>query len=722
MNAPTASVVICTYAEARFAQLQAAVASVAAQRTACAQLVIVVDHNQQLLRRARAEFTGALVLPNAGQPGLSAARNTGTGAATGDIVVFLDDDAAAEPAWLGHLLAPYADRNVLGVGGVALPVWEQAQPPWWPAEFNWVIGCSYAGQPRQRAPIRNLMGCTMSFRRAVLQEAGGFDSALGRQAAGAAGGEETELCLRLAARHRQGIFIHEPAAVVHHQVPGARGTFAYFRARCYAEGKSKAVVAQRAGAAPALASERSYASTVLPAAAARYLRCTRPGAAASAAAAGAMACGLLAAGAGFLHGRWSLRGQHRPPPQVPAALPLLLEVNQQLAAPLHLPDPLAHEHLWCLVTNAGEPVAKLKLQVDAGRPPSEAQLRELVRAQLPAGATALPATAERQPDPAACTVVVATRNRPELLAECLDSILAGTLAPKALIVVDNAPDDERTAQLLAQRATHDARLRYVREDRPGLAHAHNAALGLIGTELVAFTDDDVLADRHWLQFLERAFARHPAAMCVTGLIAPRELDTLAQQWVEGNGTYDKGLASRHFALAGPAGGHRLLPYASGACGSGANMAFRTDYLRRARGFDTALGTGTVAMGGDDLAAFHDVLAAGHTLVYEPAAIVLHPHHRDYDALRRQLYGYGAGLGAHLMRCALRDPRMLGRLARQAVPAAARARRILHPPAPDGLPPWPRDLRRAHARGLLSGPGRYLLSSYRRRRAQLAGAR
>ena len=105
------------------------------------------------------------------------------------------------------------------------------------------------------------------------------------------------------------------------------------------------------------------------------------------------------------------------------------------------------------------------------------------------------------------------------------------------------------------------------------------------------------------------------------------------------------------------------------------MAFRTDYLRRRRGFDAALGTGTVAMGGDDLAAFYDVVSAGHRLVYEPGAIVLHQHYRDYAALRRQTYGYGAGLGAHLTRCLIDDPRLRRR------PGALRGRRRSAGPAP-----------------------------------------
>ena len=110
------------------------------------------------------------------------------------------------------------------------------------------------------------------------------------------------------------------------------------------------------------------------------------------------------------------------------------------------------------------------------------------------------------------------------------------------------------------------------------------------------------------------------------------------------------------------------------------MAFRTDYLRRRRGFDAALGTGTIAMGGDDLAAFYDVVSDGHRLVYEPGAIVLHQHYRDYAALRRQTYGYGAGLGAHLTRCLIDDPRFAVAPACWPQPTALRRVRTIVRPA------------------------------------------
>ena len=164
----TTSVVICAYTEARWEQLCQAVSSVQAQRRPVDEIIVVIDHNDALLARAQVAFATTTVLANAAAQGLSGARNTGIDASTGDIVCFLDDDAAAEEDWSTHLLAPYADPNILGVGGAATPAWETAEPSWWPGEFGWVVGCSYRGQPTTTSPVRNLMGCNMSLRRTVL--------------------------------------------------------------------------------------------------------------------------------------------------------------------------------------------------------------------------------------------------------------------------------------------------------------------------------------------------------------------------------------------------------------------------------------------------------------------------------------------------------------------------------------------------------------------------
>ena len=727
MSSVTTSVVICTYTERRWEDLVASVASVRGQGLPCDQLVVVVDHNPELLVRARLDLDGVEVVPSTGPRGLSGARNTGIGAARGEVVVFLDDDATADPQWLERLVAPFADPRVLGVGGSAVPVWESAEPAWWPAEFGWVVGCSYTGLPGERASVRNLMGCNMSMRSTVLGAVGGFDTGLGRTAAGAAGCEETEWCIRASKVFPDGVFLYEPDAVVHHRVPEARASWSYFRTRCHAEGVSKARVARTAGPSRALSAERSYVGRTLPAGVLRNLaaglRLDRFGPAR----AGAIVAGLSFTTAGFLRARFA--GQGEPVaelPAVPPVLPLVIDLQDPGAALDALEPGATHRSALCLVTNGGDPVAKLRIEL-SGEEPLTAELLRRRMADAEPRADASQQRPERTTAAAPgggipATVVIATRNRPAQLVECLDSVLAGSVSAQRIVVVDNAPSDNQTAELMALRTAQDPRLVYVREDRPGLAHAHNAALPHIDTEVVAFTDDDVLADRRWLERIVRVFAEDAQAVCVTGMIAPRELETLPQQWVEGNETYDKGLGRRVFDASRGNGENPLLPYASGACGSGANMAFRTSYLQGAGGFETALGTGTVAMGGDDLAAFYDVLESGHRIVYEPAAIVLHPHHREYAALRRQVYGYGAGLGAHLTRCLLRDPRMVLVLALNAASLQARAARILRPPAVEGLPPWPRDLVREHRRGLLSGPGRYVLSRYRLNRAARQGGK
>ncbi|WP_406836265.1 glycosyltransferase family 2 protein [Streptomyces sp. AHU1] len=318
---PTLSVVICAYTLDRWDDTRAAIGSVLAQDPPADEVVLVVDHNQALLERAERELSGVRVVPNRQRRGLSGGRNTGVAVSRTDVVAFLDDDATAEPGWTARLLAPYGDPRVAGVGGFVRPRWSTGRPVWFPAEFDWVVGCSYRGLPERAAPVRNFIGANMSFRRTELLAAGGFLDALGRVGTRPAGCEETEMCIRIAARHPESVLLYDPAVQVRHRVPEARTHWSYFRSRCYGEGLSKALVAQHRGRGAALASERAYLRSVIPRAVARNLRRTgRPGALRTV---GALSAGVCVTVTGYLVGRvrqWGSRGFSRRP-QGAAQLP-----------------------------------------------------------------------------------------------------------------------------------------------------------------------------------------------------------------------------------------------------------------------------------------------------------------------------------------------------------------------------------------------------------------
>lgn len=264
------SVVICAYTLERWSDIVRCVESVAGQIQPVREVIFVCDHNPDLAERAATElparFPGLVrVLVSSGPPGLSGARNTGVAAASGQIVAFLDDDAVAEPSWAGALLSAYDAPHVVGVGGTVLPLWRAPRPGWLPDEFLWVVGCSYRGQPTERAAVRNAIGASMSLRRDVLSAIGGFDPLVGRVGKDAGGCEETELSIRARRSVPDGQIMLEPAAVCRHVVTAERVTLRYFLRRCAAEGRAKAVVAALVGKDDALATERVYVRKVLPA-------------------------------------------------------------------------------------------------------------------------------------------------------------------------------------------------------------------------------------------------------------------------------------------------------------------------------------------------------------------------------------------------------------------------------------------------------------------------
>lgn len=258
------SVVICAYTEERWYELAAAIKSVRMQTVAPREIIVVIDHNQALFERVQATISGIILIENHEPRGLSGARNSGISCSQGSLIAFLDDDAIAEPDWIERLGHCCQDPLVLGAGGVVEPLWVGKQPPWFPEEFYWVVGCTYQHLPDRPIAVRNPYGGCTCIRREVFAVVGGFRNGLGRIGNHPMGGEETELCIRATQHWPQRFFLCDPQARIHHHISASRATWHYFIARCYAEGLSKAAISSFVGAKKSLVSERAYTLLTLP--------------------------------------------------------------------------------------------------------------------------------------------------------------------------------------------------------------------------------------------------------------------------------------------------------------------------------------------------------------------------------------------------------------------------------------------------------------------------
>ena len=240
------------------------------------------------------------------------------------------------------------------------------------------------------------------------------------------------------------------------------------------------------------------------------------------------------------------------------------------------------------------------------------------------------------------SVVICTRDRTDLLKGALEAILALDYPDREIIVIDNAPSNSSTAELVARLP-----VRYVKEERPGLDWARNRGIAEASHEIIAFTDDDVRPDRGWLRGMAAGFV-DPTIMAVSGLVAPAELETEAQIQYEFG--YGGMLQYLHcFKVDGSNLTAQKLLWAS-AYGVGANMAFRRQVFEDVGNFDPALDVGTPTRGAGDIEMFHRILAKGYSTFYEPTAFVWHVHRRSGEALSRQLRDNGRGFGAYLLTC------------------------------------------------------------------------
>lgn len=234
------------------------------------------------------------------------------------------------------------------------------------------------------------------------------------------------------------------------------------------------------------------------------------------------------------------------------------------------------------------------------------------------------------------SVVICTRNRPQQLDECLQSLQHLVDCPTEVLVVDNAPVGNETKEVVKKYPE----VTYILESRPGLSIARNTGIRQATGNIIAFTDDDVKVHPHWIKKIRYGF-QDPNVMVVTGLMLPAELETPAQiAFHEGAHGFEWPcrpiLYDGHYFEARKRFGTPVWQI-----GAGANMALRRQVVDNIGDFNELLGAGASGCS-EDSEFWYRVLAAGWICRYEPSAVVYHYHRGDLVSLKEQQYAYMRG--------------------------------------------------------------------------------
>jgi len=239
------------------------------------------------------------------------------------------------------------------------------------------------------------------------------------------------------------------------------------------------------------------------------------------------------------------------------------------------------------------------------------------------------------------SVVICTRNRPEPLSKCINALMASSDRKFELIVVDNAPDDDRTREIVSSFPG----VRYIREDRKGLDIARNTGAKFATHSIIAYSDDDVTVDRDWIRNIKTCF-NDPMTMAVTGLVLPAELRTYSQYAFERHWGFNRGylpLVFDHLYFRN----HVDYGVPVWDIGAGANMAFRKEAFELVGYFDERLDVGASGCSGDS-EFWYRLLAEGWNCRYFPNAVVYHHHRASARDLKKQIFNYMRGQVSSLM--------------------------------------------------------------------------
>jgi len=238
------SIITCSHRFDRYSDLVEAIESLVAQTYKDLELIVVVDGDEALYDQIMKDAVPAdKVISNETNVGLSESRNHGVDVASGEVIVFFDDDAVAARDWIKELVRMYEEYDAIAAGGKIVPLWIGGKMDFLPEEYYWLIGATHRGFAEGITEVRNTFGSNISFRTEVLDALGGFRGEMGVRGSGALQGEETEMCVRMKGQFGKGV-MYNPDAVVHHKIVSARTKVTFLMRRAFWQGYSKRMIAE----------------------------------------------------------------------------------------------------------------------------------------------------------------------------------------------------------------------------------------------------------------------------------------------------------------------------------------------------------------------------------------------------------------------------------------------------------------------------------------------
>lgn len=244
---------------------------------------------------------------------------------------------------------------------------------------------------------------------------------------------------------------------------------------------------------------------------------------------------------------------------------------------------------------------------------------------------------EQLPAKVPVSVIICTRNRADQLQRCLQLLVSLDCQPEQIIVVDNAPapTDNSTFEVAQQFRG----VTYVKEPYIGLDIARNTGIIYAKSPIIAYVDDDVVVHPLWLYRVWETF-QDPSVAAMTGLVIASELNTEAQYTFEKHWSFNRGYVDKTYDNS-----YFNATLAKGPpvweIGAGANMAFRKAVFEEVGAFNELLDVGAAGCNGDS-EMWYRILAAGHTIKYNPRAVVFHEHRKEMKGLKKQIFYYMRG--------------------------------------------------------------------------------